>query len=85
MAWDILLRARALENMCYVCGVNRVGTDGNHLIYNGGSAIYSAKGETLVSIPDGEEGIATAMLDLQSLKQFREKFPVWKDADTFRM
>ena len=85
LSWDILLRARALENMCYVCGVNRVGTDGNHLIYNGGSAIYSAKGETLVSIPDGEEGIATAMLDLQSLKQFREKFPVWKDADTFRM
>lgn len=85
LAWDVLLQARALENMAYVCGVNRVGTDGNNLIYNGGSAAYSARGEKMASIPDGEEGIATVTLDLLSLNQFREKFPVWKDADHFQL
>lgn len=83
LAWDILLRARALENLSYVCGVNRVGTDGNGLAYKGGSIVYSAKGEVLATFPYGQEGIVTATLHLDSLKQFREKFPVWKDADRF--
>ncbi|WP_455587477.1 amidohydrolase [Bacteroides sp.] len=85
LAWDTLLRARALENMCYVCGVNRIGTDGNNLIYNGGSIIYSAKGEILATLPDEKEGIATTSLNLVSLRQLRDKFPVWKDADTFQL
>lgn len=85
LAWDTLLCARALENMCYVCGVNRVGVDGNKLIYNGGSVVFSAKGELLASVPDGEEGIETVSLSLISLQQLRDKFPVWKDADTFRL
>lgn len=85
LVWDTLLRARALENMCYVCGVNRIGTDGNKRIYNGGSIVYSAKGETLASVPDGEAGIVTTSLNLISLQQLREKFPVWKDADTFQL
>lgn len=85
LAWDTLLRARALENLCYVAGVNRIGTDGNKMNYNGGSNIYSPKGETLASIPDGEEGIATACLDLTALQQFRLKFPAWKDADSFHI
>mgnify|MGYP001207769718 FL=1 len=85
LAWDTLLCARALENMCYVCGVNRVGVDGNKLIYNGGSVVFSAKGEPLASVPDGEEGIETVSLSLISLQQLRDKFPVWKDADTFRL
>lgn len=81
LAWDTLLCARALENMCYVCGVNRIGVDGNKLIYNGGSVVFSAKGEVLASVPDGEEGIETVSLSLISLQQLRDKFPVWKDAD----
>ena len=85
LVWDTLLRARALENMCYVCGVNRTGTDGNNHLYNGGSIVYSAKGEILTSVPDGKEAIATVSLNLKSLQQFRDKFPVWKDADTFRI
>ena len=85
LAWDTLLCARALENMCYVCGVNRIGVDGNKLIYNGGSVVFSAKGEVLASIPDGEEGIETVSLSLISLQQLRDKFPVWKDADAFRL
>ena len=83
LAWDVLLRARALENQCYVCGVNRIGTDGNQVKYNGGSIVYSAKGKELASIPNEKEGIATIEIDLPSLHSFREKFPVWKDADEF--
>lgn len=85
LAWDTLLRARAFENQCYVCGVNRTGTDGYHLEYNGGSKVYSAYGEEVASLPDGQEGMATITLNLVSLNQFREKFPVWKDADEFHL
>lgn len=83
--WDILLQARALENICYVCGVNRVGMDGNQLPYSGGSVIYSPKGDAMVRVPDHEEGAATATLDLDALKAFRQKFPAWKDADHFQI
>lgn len=85
LVWDTLLRARALENQCYVCGVNRTGTDGYHLEYDGGSKVYSAFGQEIVSLPDGQEGTATATLMRNSLNQFRERFPVWKDADEFHL
>ena len=81
--WDILLQARALENISYVCGVNRIGKDGNSFSYNGGSAIYSYKGEMQIQVPDHEEGTATATLELSALQEFRNKFPAWKDADSF--
>lgn len=83
--WDILLQARALENMSYVCGVNRIGMDKNRFPHNGGSVIYSPKAELLASVPDNEEKIATAKLDLSSLQEFRKKFPAWKDADPFKI
>ncbi|MCD8310600.1 MAG: amidohydrolase [Prevotellaceae bacterium] len=83
--WDALLPARALENQCYLCGVNRVGTDGNNLPYSGGSVVYSPKGEVLASVPDNVAGIATATIDLEALQAFRGKFPVWKDADKFTL
>lgn len=81
--WDVLLQARSLENISYVCGVNRIGTDGNNQTYNGGSVIYSPKGELLAGVPDHKDGIATATLELSALREFREKFPAWKDADSF--
>ena len=81
--WDILLQARALENQCFVIGVNRVGDDPN-CHYNGGTVIIDAKGKTLASVADDTEGIATAELDMQSLQTFREKFPVLRDADITR-
>ncbi|KAA6345044.1 omega-amidase [termite gut metagenome] len=81
--WDTLLQARAMENVSYVCGVNRIGIDGNYIHYNGGSAVYSAKGETLIGVPDDEEFVETVILELSSLQQFRREFPVWKDADLF--
>lgn len=82
-AWDILLTARAIENLAYVCGVNRTGTDGNQLKYDGGSAVYGPKGETLASVPDSTSTCATVQLSLDALRQFREKFPAWQDADRF--
>ena len=85
IVWDTLLRARAIENQCYVCGVNRIGSDPHGLSYNGGSLIYSPQGNELVSIPDGVEGVATISLDLDALQRFRKKFPVWRDADLFSL
>lgn len=81
--WDTLLRARALENQCYVCGVNRTGTDGNGLAYDGGTVIHSPYGKPLAAVADGREGSCTAALDLEALERFRQKFPVWMDADGF--
>ena len=60
-----------------------MGTDGNHLKYNGGSAVYSAKGEKTAFVPDNQATHITTTLDLDSLKVLRQKFPVWMDADTF--
>lgn len=84
-AWDTLLRARAMENQSYVCGVNRIGTDGYQLDYNGGSILYSPQGEELASVADGQENIITTTIDLTSLQKQRAKFPAWKDADTFNI
>lgn len=81
--WDLLLPARAVENQCYVCGVNRTGTDGNGLEHNGGSVVYSPKGVRLAAVPDGGEGSCTTTLSLPDLQHFRDKFPVWRDADRF--
>ncbi|MCD8182776.1 MAG: amidohydrolase [Bacteroides sp.] len=82
-AWDVLLQARALENLCYVCGVNRIGMDNRQTPHSGGSVVYSPKGALLASVPDNEEGIATVTLELSELEEFRQKFPAWKDADEF--
>jgi omega-amidase len=82
-AWNTLLCARAIENQCYVCGVNRTGRDGNGLHYPGYSALYSPKGEILTGTPDSEEKIQTIELDIETLTAFRHKFPSWKDADSF--
>lgn len=83
--WDILLKGRAIENMSYVCGVNRVGTDGNGLPYDGGSVLISAKGNILASVENDREGFVTKTIDLDSLTHFRDKFAAWKDADRFTL
>ena len=82
-AWDTLLRARAIENQCYVAGVNRVGTDVS-CCYVGGSVLVDPYGQVLLSLRD-EAGIGIAELDLERLKRFREKFPALADADDFEL
>ncbi len=79
--WQTLLRARAIENQCYVAGVNRVGDDPS-AHYAGDSALIDFKGRTVAEAGDGEQ-VLTGELDDGALGAFREKFPVWKDADKF--
>ena len=82
--WSALLRARALENQCYVAGVNRVGEDPS-CQYSGGTALIDPYGHTLGACKDGEEGEVTADIDMEELERFRQKFPVLDDADAFEL
>lgn len=79
-AWKTLLRARAIENQCYVVGVNRVGSDPS-CRYSGDSAIIDPYGDTLAACTPSVESTATAVVDLRTLTDFRAKFPVLSDAD----
>jgi omega-amidase len=83
-AWDTLLKARAIENLSYVVGVNRVGTDGKGIDYNGNSAIIGPKGDTIFSGME-EEAVKTITLNANSLQAYRDKFPALIDADDFNM
>ncbi|MBT6210203.1 MAG: hypothetical protein HOI35_09315, partial [Woeseia sp.] len=83
-AWATLLRARAIENLSFLAGVNRVGKDGNDHPYIGGSAIIDYLGNDLADLGDAE-GSATANLDLDLLNKFRERFAFAADADEFTL
>lgn len=80
--WKTLLRARAIENLCYVIGVNRVGTDGNGLHYSGDSAVVDFLGHPLLDAGDAE-GVGTTTLQAGELLAHRERFPALRDADGF--
>jgi omega-amidase len=83
-AWSALLRARAIENLCYVAGVNRIGRDGNGASYAGDSVALDFLGQPLSSEGGGDR-VETAVLDLQSLRSYRESFPAHLDADAFEL
>jgi predicted amidohydrolase len=83
-AWTTLLRARAIENQCYVIGVNRTGDDGNKIHYTGESMAIDPMGEILYHRKD-EDDVFTVTLDKSPLEKVREKFPFWKDADSFKI
>lgn len=83
--WRTLLQARAIENQSYVLGVNRIGTDALGLGYSGDSLAVDFKGELLIDQAEGLAFVATTPLDLNALKQFREQFPAWMDADEFSL
>ncbi|WP_420385525.1 amidohydrolase [Roseivirga sp.] len=82
-AWDALLKARAIENVSYTIGLNRVGKDGVGIEYNGHAGAYSPKGEVL-TFSDQEE-ILIVSLSGEDLLRFREKFPAQLDADRFEI
>lgn len=84
-AWDKLLQARAIENQAYVIGVNRVGADGNDILYSGNSAVIDPKGEYILEPIIDDEISTSTELDYQELANFREKFPVGMDADNFEL
>lgn len=81
-AWTTLLRARAIENLSFVAGVNRVGFDGNDLPYAGGSAVIDYLGKDMVDLGD-TAGTASATINLEQLQKFRKRFAFDKDADNF--
>lgn len=82
--WDALLRARAIENQCYVAAVNRIGTDGNGLIYNGHSTVYDMNGMELLSEGD-RAGLSTISLDKTALEAYRDQFRFLQDRDRFSL
>lgn len=81
--WDILLKARAIENQAYVCGVNRVGTDEVGLYYSGHSCVVDAKGDIVLAFDENESAIKTIDINKEKLHAFRQKFDVLRDADKF--
>lgn len=81
-AWKTLLPARAIENQCYVAGVNRVGADGNGIEHSGDSMLIDPMG-TILYHKNKTEDIFTGTLDKTGLQQVREKLPFLRDADGF--
>lgn len=83
--FETLLRARAIENQCYVVGVNRVGTDGLGIDYAGGSSVIDIYGGVMSRLPENTIGIGRATVSLSKLNAYREKFPTILDADGFEI
>ena len=81
--WNRLLPARAIENLCYVAAVNRVGTDGKGFAYTGDSQVLDFQGESLLSAGEAD-GVFTVCLKADELAAYRSKFPANLDADTFQ-
>ena len=82
--WQTLLKARAMENLCYVCGVNRIGTDANGIEYQGDSGVLDMAGHDICQLDD-RDIIQTVSLSAENLNRFREKFPAHLDADSFQV
>jgi len=82
-AYLTLLKARAIENLCYVAAVNRIGTDGSGFEYAGDSVIIDPKGNIVADLPEKTSGLVNYQIDLNLLKSYRQKFPAYLDADEF--
>lgn len=80
--WMKLLEARAIENQCYVAGVNRVGEDGNAIYYSGNSMVVDPKGVRL-AYAEHTDCVIEAKLSADEMLDYRSQFPAWKDADNF--
>lgn len=84
-AWERLLRARAIENQCYLVACNRVGTPHPKLYYPGYSFVLDAEGDTLSSALESREALLTATLSMEKLSEMRSNFPLLEDADSFQL
>ena len=84
-AWDALLKARAIENMCYCVGVNRVGLDASNYEYTGSSAVYDVLGNKISNIAINKEQIEEVTLQKSILKKYREKLQFLNDRDHFSL
>lgn len=81
-AWEVLTRARAIENQCFLVGVNRIGND-PYSHYQGSSRVVSARGDIQFQCADGMEQALCGEIDLEALHTMRERFRVLDDADAF--
>lgn len=84
-AWNILLQARAIENMSYCIGVNRTGNDGNDYKYNGHTAAYDCLGKSLFENDRAKEFIQIIELDKSHLEETRDKLKFLQDRDKFSL
>lgn len=84
LAWKTLLPARAIENLAYVVGVNRVGDDGNGIAYSGDSGAFSPTGEVIWQ-QSQDPAVQTITLSQEALIQYRQSFPAYLDADPFNL
>ena len=81
MQFDTLLRARAIENQCYVLAVNRIGKDGYGNLHQGNTQIISPQGRTLAQVPNYTQNILEYTLSPQPLSDLRSEFPIGEDWD----
>lgn len=84
-AWDALLKARAIENMSYCIGVNRVGLDASNYEYTGSSAVYDVLGEKISNIALGKEQVEIVTLNKKHIKKYRDKLQFLSDKDSFNL
>jgi len=84
-AWDTLLKARAIENMTYCIGVNRVGLDANGFEYSGNSGAYDVLGKRIDSIPCDKEATEIVTLKKEHISKYREKLGFLNDRDSFSL
>jgi predicted amidohydrolase len=83
-AWDILLKARSVENMCYTIGVNRIGFDNNNLEYIGHTQAIDYLGNSILE-PQEKEGVFIVELNKEKLLKSRKKFGFLNDKDSFEL
>lgn len=81
-AWRTLLQARAIENQCFVAGINRIGEDGNTIRYSGDSSLIDPMGEIIYQ-KNNNEDIFTYTLQKEKITDTRNQFPFWREADSF--
>ncbi|MEZ4884370.1 MAG: amidohydrolase [Chitinophagales bacterium] len=82
--WSGLLHARAMENLAYVVGVNRIGEDGNNIPYSGDSSVIDSTGKTIWTYSH-QETVYSCTLSKLALEEYRNCFPAWMDADKFEI
>lgn len=82
--WNRLLPARAIENLCYVAGVNRIGVDGKGYQYSGDTQLLDFHGEALIP-PTDYNGVQQIRLSKEALQAYRKRFPAYQDADRFSL
>ncbi|MFT5770140.1 MAG: omega-amidase [Lysobacterales bacterium] len=83
-AWSTLLKARAIENQCFVAAVNRVGKDGNDFEYPGASVVHDPLGETILKLGEDEQCMQ-ATINLSKVQSVRDSLPFHREADDFSL